>query len=188
VSAERAARVGDRVGAHGTGRGAESALLARAAADGDMGAVVRTAAGAGAGSCGEIVTGAATVFIEGQPAARVSDPVTHGRARLREGSSTVFINGRPASREGDLSTCGGQVVTHASRTFVGGPPASEPAPLAPDRTAMVGAILAGMSRARETRDRSREIQVADASDESNTPGAAAVGARVGSAVCAAGRR
>lgn len=122
-----AARRGDRVGAHG-------------------GAPVDVAALAGAPRppCAVIRAGFARVEIEGAPAARLGDEVDHGRARLEDGCDRVIIGGRPAARADDPSTCGGRIVSHAARTYIGGAPVSAaPEPIVP-LSAFASAILDGM--------------------------------------------
>ena len=66
---------------------------------------------------GTIVAGAATVFIEGMPAARQGDmhvcpmcnpgtpPPPHVGGPVAMGSTTVFIEGMPAARMGDMCVC-----------------------------------------------------------------------------------
>jgi len=75
-----------------------------------------------------VVAGSPDVFIEGLPAARVSDPLaahgcstcpTHGRS-IASGSSTVLINGLSAARVGDTVDCGGVIVTGSGTVFIGG--------------------------------------------------------------------
>jgi uncharacterized Zn-binding protein involved in type VI secretion len=162
---ELAARIHDRVGAHGGASPAASALgaavsAATTAATSDAahaanaGAVLAAAAEAAAAaaasgaapSCGEIHLGAPTVLIEGRAAARLGDVVSHGAARLTQGSLTVSICGVPAARSGDASSCGGRVVSHASATFIGGSPSSSTSH--PSTTAAVaGALLSELDRA-----------------------------------------
>jgi uncharacterized Zn-binding protein involved in type VI secretion len=61
---------------------------------------------------GTIVGGSGNVFVDGQPVARIGDPVAgHGRGPhagpvLAAGSGNVFANGIPVTRAGDPATCG----------------------------------------------------------------------------------
>jgi uncharacterized Zn-binding protein involved in type VI secretion len=58
---------------------------------------------------GPIVTGSPTVFINGIPAARVSDIGVHAVCcgpnmfEIKMGSATVYINGKQAARKGDMT-------------------------------------------------------------------------------------
>ena len=58
---------------------------------------------------GPIIMGSPTVFINGLPAARVSDMGIHSVCcgpniyEIKMGSSTVFINGLAAARKGDMT-------------------------------------------------------------------------------------
>lgn len=63
---------------------------------------------------GPIMTGSSDVFVDGKPAARVSDTGMHAACcgpntfEIAMGSGTVFINGRKAARKGDMTEhCGG---------------------------------------------------------------------------------
>lgn len=122
-----AARTGDHVGDHG-------------------GSVPETLglAGAPGAPCARVLGGFARVEIEAAPAARIGDVVGHGRAQLDDGCARVLIGGRPASRADDPSSCGGRVVSHARRTFIGGASSSAvPEPAVP-LSAFASAILEGM--------------------------------------------
>ncbi|MEZ6854775.1 type VI secretion system PAAR protein [Halodesulfovibrio aestuarii] len=66
----------------------------------------------------KVTAGSGDVFIDGQPAARVGDPLEphdkpnnpkHGRT-IATGSSTVFINGKPAALTGGKISCGGVTI------------------------------------------------------------------------------
>ena len=74
-----------------------------------------------AGDGGPIVTGASTVFIEGQPAARVGDDVDcdGGPSHIESGSPTVGIEGAQAARVGDTTCHGGKIATGARTVFIG---------------------------------------------------------------------
>jgi uncharacterized Zn-binding protein involved in type VI secretion len=74
---------------------------------------------------GTIVNGAATVLINGLPAARVSDmivtprfvfPITCVGGPIIGGAATVFIGGLPAARVGDIAitACGPEVIAAGS--------------------------------------------------------------------------
>ena len=81
-------------------------------------------------SIGHIVTGAATVLIEGRPAARMNDTgsgagcVGPNTFTIMMGSSSVFIEGRRAARLGDRTLhCGmapGTITTGAGSVLIGG--------------------------------------------------------------------
>jgi uncharacterized Zn-binding protein involved in type VI secretion len=70
---------------------------------------------------GPIVTGAASVIIEGQPAAKVGDTLTcvGPPDTVAQGSPTILIEHQPAARVGDKTTHGG-VITSGSSTVVMG--------------------------------------------------------------------
>jgi uncharacterized Zn-binding protein involved in type VI secretion len=61
---------------------------------------------------GTIIGGSGNVFADGQPVARIGDPVAgHGRGPhagpvLAAGSGNVFANGIPVTRAGDPASCG----------------------------------------------------------------------------------
>ena len=66
----------------------------------------------------KVTAGSPNVFIDGQPAGRVGDPLEphdkpkhpkHGRT-IATGSSTVFINGKPAALTGGAISCGGVTI------------------------------------------------------------------------------
>ena len=66
----------------------------------------------------KVTAGSPNVFIDGQPAGRVGDPLEphdkpkhpkHGRS-IATGSSTVFINGKPAALTGGAISCGGVTI------------------------------------------------------------------------------
>ncbi|MCL9783462.1 type VI secretion system PAAR protein [Vibrio sp. S4M6] len=76
--------------------------------------------GTGHGACSmtPIILGSDSVNIDGQPAARMGDPLfphaapdspPHPRF-IVTGSTSVKINGQPAARLGDLISCGGVVI------------------------------------------------------------------------------
>ncbi|MDX1554009.1 MAG: type VI secretion system PAAR protein [Marinobacter sp.] len=73
-----------------------------------------------------VITGSATVLIDGKPVARLGDQLAmhskpkhppHPRA-IAAGSPTVMIEGKPAALTGDAISCGGVVI--GSSTAVGG--------------------------------------------------------------------
>ncbi len=68
-----------------------------------------------------IVTGAASVFIEGRAAARVGDRLdcAGGHTQIESGSPTVVISGAHASRIGDTTCHKGALTTGAARVFIG---------------------------------------------------------------------
>jgi uncharacterized Zn-binding protein involved in type VI secretion len=78
---------------------------------------------------GTVTTGAPTVIVGGQPAARVLDmascpvvspqpgPPPHDGGPIATGSATVFIGGKPAARTGDTIT-----ETGATSVIAGGAP------------------------------------------------------------------
>ncbi|MEZ6854808.1 type VI secretion system PAAR protein [Halodesulfovibrio aestuarii] len=86
----------------------------------------------------KVTAGSGDVFIDGQPAGRVGDPLEphdkpkhpkHGRT-IATGSSTVFINGKPAALTGGKISCGG--VTIGSGTVnIGDQPTGSYAPPLP---------------------------------------------------------
>lgn len=69
---------------------------------------------------GVITGGAASVTVDGKPAARVGDSTTGGA--IVEGSSNVFINGKPMAVVGGRTNCGGATVTGSSGVFINGKP------------------------------------------------------------------
>lgn len=79
---------------------------------------------------------APTVYIGGQPAARVGDLATcaGGPDMIATGSSTVLICGQFAARISDLTAHGGVISTGFPTVLIGGPapPAPPPAPPPPD--------------------------------------------------------
>lgn len=67
-------------------------------------------------------TGAATVLIGGQPAARTSDAhpeSLHGAQVIVGGAATVLIEGLPAARAGDLVSCGAVLVATQTTVLIG---------------------------------------------------------------------
>ena len=77
---------------------------------------------------GLVAQGSPDVWIEGQPAARVTDkhvcllPPTagpHPPSTIVKGSTTVFINGRAAARQSDTAGCGAQILIGALTVFIG---------------------------------------------------------------------
>ncbi len=69
----------------------------------------------------QIITGEASVTVEGGQAATQGDVTSSGNV-VTEGSSNVFIGGKPATVLGSSTDCGGKVVTGASSVFVNGKP------------------------------------------------------------------
>ena len=73
-----------------------------------------------------VTSGATTVLIAGQPAARIGDshseppPLTaHGPQVVATGAATVLIEGRPASRTGDTLACGATLTATQSTVLIG---------------------------------------------------------------------
>lgn len=65
----------------------------------------------------QVVSGSATVKVDGRPVARKGDALAShgGHSRIiAGGSSSVFIDGKPAAREGDPVDCGGVLIGHSS--------------------------------------------------------------------------
>ncbi len=73
---------------------------------------------------GPILEGSPNVFINGMPAARVSDAAlcVGSTDKISSGSSTVFINGKPAARMGDSCAHGGKIIIGSSNVFIGDSP------------------------------------------------------------------
>lgn len=71
---------------------------------------------------GPIAGGAATVLIEGLPAARATDMATCAGPpdTLLPGSGTVMIAGLPAARMGDTTAHGGTIILGAASVMIGG--------------------------------------------------------------------
>jgi uncharacterized Zn-binding protein involved in type VI secretion len=69
-----------------------------------------------------IPSGAATVLIAGQPAAKVGDMLTCTGPpdTIIQGSSTVFINNQPAARQGDSTAHGGTISVGCPTVIIGG--------------------------------------------------------------------
>ncbi|MFO7995091.1 MAG: type VI secretion system PAAR protein [Marinobacter sp.] len=73
-----------------------------------------------------VITGSATVFIDGKPVARLDDQLAaHSKPKhpphprtIAAGSPTVMIEGKPAALTGDAISCGGVVI--GSSSAVGG--------------------------------------------------------------------
>ena len=91
---------------------------------------------------------APTVLIGFMPAARVGDMLfcAGGPDTIATGSSTVFINGIPAARMSDLTVHGGVIMVGCPTVLIGGPaPPSPPPPppppsdLTPDEVAFMKA-------------------------------------------------
>lgn len=70
---------------------------------------------------GTIAAGAATVFIEGKPAARMNDACDCGDGPSHVGSAspTVQIEGKGAARVGDTTCHHGVITAGASTVFIG---------------------------------------------------------------------
>jgi uncharacterized Zn-binding protein involved in type VI secretion len=76
-------------------------------------------------SCGTITSGSPNVMIENQKAARAGlDHVSHEEQLVAQGSQTVAVNNAPLARLTDKAQCAGVIVTSATYTNVGGPPAT----------------------------------------------------------------
>jgi uncharacterized Zn-binding protein involved in type VI secretion len=73
------------------------------------------------GGGGPIVTGAATVFIEGRQAAVQGSRIdcSSGPTVIESGSPTVWIEGEPAARRTDTTCHKGMVDTGAATVFIG---------------------------------------------------------------------
>ena len=69
-----------------------------------------------------IPSGASTVLIGGQPAAKVGDMATcvGPPDSIVKGSSTVLIEGKPAARMGDSTAHGGTIVMGLPTVIIGG--------------------------------------------------------------------
>ena len=69
---------------------------------------------------GEISQGSSNVFINGLPAARVTDVESCDAGKVAQGSARVFVNGLPAARVGDKTTCGAMIIAGSGNVFIGG--------------------------------------------------------------------
>ncbi len=155
MSGQLAARMGDQVShtdaAFGFGLGgavgiaAGIALLTVATGGADLlvlaaagGAVAMAGGGALAGMkigstygapSGDIVSGSASVIINGRLAARaLADTAVcdnhSGPMQIATGSTSVFFNTMPAARLGDLTVCDAKISTASSNVIIGGGTAS----------------------------------------------------------------
>jgi uncharacterized Zn-binding protein involved in type VI secretion len=72
---------------------------------------------------GPILTGSPNVFIKGEPAARLVDRIGCAGAldNVARGAATVLINGLPAARRGDASSHGGVIIEGEPSVTIGGP-------------------------------------------------------------------
>uniref|UniRef100_UPI0004885A5C PAAR domain-containing protein n=1 Tax=Deinococcus pimensis TaxID=309888 RepID=UPI0004885A5C len=75
---------------------------------------------------GTVTGGAASVLVEGRPAARALDPhseptplLGHGPVVIAGGSGTVLAEGRPLARQGDTLTCGAPLTPTQGSVHVG---------------------------------------------------------------------
>ena len=70
---------------------------------------------------GPITTGATTVFINGQPAARVGDPAhcAAGTDTIRAGAAHITIEGQAAARVNDPTTHGGTILSGSATVSAG---------------------------------------------------------------------
>ena len=70
---------------------------------------------------GPVISGSLTVFIDGQPAARVGDLCTcvGEPDKITTGSTGVFIEGQPAARKGDSTAHGGKVTFGSMTVRIG---------------------------------------------------------------------
>ena len=73
---------------------------------------------------GAVISGVATVFINGLPAAaavisQAGCSLSHGVAPVVTGSGTVFIEGFAAARVSDITGCGAAICTGAGNVFIG---------------------------------------------------------------------
>ncbi len=70
---------------------------------------------------GPVATGAPTVIICGQPAARVGDTATciGPPDSIAQGSPTVIISGQPAARLGDMTAHGGVITMGCPTVMIG---------------------------------------------------------------------
>lgn len=69
---------------------------------------------------GAVSQGSPNVFVNGLPAARVTDAESCDAGKVAQGSAGVFINGLPAARVGDKVTCGAVIVGGSRNVFIGG--------------------------------------------------------------------
>lgn len=74
---------------------------------------------------GVIVSGAGSVFINGEAAAMESVSIAtcailHGAAPVAVGSSSVSIEGYPAARISDVTGCGAAICSGSDNVFIGG--------------------------------------------------------------------
>ncbi len=121
---------------------------------------IADAGAAGMSRTGDIITGSASVFINGRQAAVATHSTLacdrDGTQQMAEGSSRVYINGLPAVRTGDRTTCGGKVMTGSGNVYIGGE-AVQTLPVQPevpewlykvsDLTLLFAGILGGMGGA-----------------------------------------
>ncbi|MFO0674388.1 MAG: PAAR domain-containing protein [Polyangiaceae bacterium] len=79
--------------------------------------------------CSKIVKHSPNVKIESEWAARVGDENDHrsGAPTIVTGAATVIVNGKPLARKGEKSSCGGVVISSASHVLIGGPSSQAPA-------------------------------------------------------------
>ncbi|AKJ30736.1 PAAR domain-containing protein [Caldimonas brevitalea] len=109
-----------------TGGAAAVALIGAAAAGGFVGGLVGGAIGAAAAKMGTrtgpIIKGSSDVFIEGRPAARMTDVAACSKESspqpIVEGSETIFVNGLPMARVGHKLLCGAVVDQGRDSVFV----------------------------------------------------------------------
>ncbi len=170
MSAQPAARVGDKVAHTMALPGALMGLLAGAAigvaivATGGLGAIAIGAAIATTGGLGmagqyigesidgpptgAIVEGSATIFVNGRPAARS----TLSTALCREGppqkeatgSGSVFFDGMPAGRKTEMLTCSAKIIEGSGDVFIGGP-SVQTEPMDPEVPAWLSTTMQAMA-------------------------------------------
>ncbi|NUP12112.1 MAG: hypothetical protein HOW73_39200 [Polyangiaceae bacterium] len=72
-------------------------------------------------SCSVVESGSEDTFIEGKEAARAGvDTVGHDDDVVATGAATVFVNRMPLARIGEETQCGGKLIRTSVRTFIGG--------------------------------------------------------------------
>lgn len=96
------------------------------------------------GGGGPIVTGAATVFIEGRQAAVQGSRIdcTSGPTVIESGSPTVRIEGEPAARRTDTTCHKGMIINGAVTVFIGNGGGGGTAGGTMDRAYQAGAAFA----------------------------------------------
>lgn len=70
---------------------------------------------------GQVSSAASKSYAEGKPIARKGDSFTcplHGEVVIAEGSDNTLCEGPQVARHGDALSCGGTLISGASKTFV----------------------------------------------------------------------